>query len=140
MREILEDEPTKLMKRSQYDKSFSDIYDKLIYLCDELRKNNPFYGLLANIIHSITENEVKEMVGKYSAAHYLSAKSPDKIDEYSFRIEYIGIPMVYKGIDNYNRPVFYHTIDEVKQNIKSIRKNLIQLSMLGAVPKDNIRK
>lgn len=138
MREILEDEPTKLMKRSEYDKSFSDIYDKLIYLYDQLKKNNPFYGLLANIIHSITENEIREMVEKYSAAHYLSVKFPDKI-EYSFRIEYIGIPMICKGIDNHNRPVFYN-INEVKQNMLSIRKNLIQLSMLGAVPKDNIRK
>ncbi len=134
MREILEDEPTKLMKRSEYDKSFSDIYDKLIYLYDQLKKNNPFYGLLANIIHSITENEIREMVEKYSAAHYLSVKFPDKI-EYSFRIEYIGIPMICKGIDNHNRPVFYN-INEVKQNILSIRKNLIQLSMLGVKPKE----
>lgn len=138
MREILENNPTKLQKRNEYDKAFSDIYDKLIELCDQLKKNNPFYGLLANIIHSITENEIKEMVGKYSAAHYLSVKFPDKIDEYSSRIEYIGIPIICKGIDMYNRPVFYHTSDEVKQNILSIRKNLIQLSMLGAVPKDNI--
>lgn len=136
MREILEDDPTKLMKRSEYNKSFSDIYDKLIDLCDKLRNNNPFYGLLANIIHSITENEIKEMVGKYSAANYLSAKFPDKI-EYSYRTEYIGIPIFCKGIDN-NRPVFYNTINGIKQNIKSIRKNLIQLSILGAVPKNNI--
>lgn len=140
MQEILEDDPTKLMKRSQYDKSFSDIYDELIELCNQLKNNNPFYGLLAHIIHSITENEIKAMVEKYNAAHYLSSKFPDKI-EYISRIEYIGIPMVCKGIDNYNRPVFYHTIDEVKQNIKSIRKNLIQLSMLGVKPKEiNFRR
>lgn len=140
MQEILEDDPTKLMKRSQYDKSFSDIYDELIELCNQLKNNNPFYGLLANIIHSITENEIKAMVEKYNAAHYLSSKFPDKI-EYSSSIEYIGIPMVCKGIDNYNRPVFYHTIDEVKQNIKSIRKNLIQLYILGVKPKEiNFRR
>lgn len=140
MQDILEDDPTKLMKRSQYDKSFSDIYDELIELCNQLKNNNPFYGLLAHIIHSITENEIKAMVEKYNAAHYLSSKFPDKI-EYSSSIKYIGIPMVCKGIDNYNRPVFYHTIDEVKQNIKSIRKNLIQLSILGVKPKEiNFRR
>lgn len=137
IRDILENYSMNLKKSSEDKPIFRDLYSIIVNLCNKFSNINPFYGLLSKIINDITENEIKEMVEKYSAAHYLSAKFPDKI-EYSSRIEYIGIPMICKGIDNFNIPVFYNTIEEVKQNIFSIRKNLIQLSMLGAVPKDNI--
>ncbi len=139
MREILEDNPSKLMKRSEYDKSFSYIYYKLIDLCEQLLNANKFYGFLSNIINTITDEEMQEIVYGYNSAKYFPINYPDKI-EYNYRIEFIAIPMVCQKVDDYNRPVFYQTSDEVKQNILSIRKNLIQLSMLGAVPKDNIRK
>lgn len=137
IRDILENYSMNLKKSSEDKPIFRDLYSIIVNLCNKFSNINPFYGLLSKIINDITENEIKEMVEKYSAVHYLSAKFPDKI-EYSSRIEYIGIPMICKGIDNFNIPVFYNTIEEVKQNIFSIRKNLIQLSMLGAVPKDNI--
>lgn len=137
IRDILENYSMNLKKSSEDKPIFRDLYSIIVNLCNKFSNINPFYGLLSKIINDITENEIKEMVEKYSAAHYLSAKFPDKI-EYSSRIEYIGIPMICKGIDNFNIPVFYNTIEEVKQNIFSIRKNLIQLSMLGAVPNDNI--
>ena len=137
IRDILENYSMNLKKSSEDKPIFRDLYSIIVNLCNKFSNINPFYGLLSKIINDITENEIKEMVEKYSSAHYLSAKFPDKI-EYSSCIEYIGIPMICKGIDNFNIPVFYNTIEEVKQNIFSIRKNLIQLSMLGAVPKDNI--
>ena len=137
IRDILENYSMNLKKSSEDKPIFRDLYSIIVNLCNKFSNINPFYGLLSKIIYDITENEIKEMVEKYSSAHYLSAKFPDKI-EYSSCIEYIGIPMICKGIDNFNIPVFYNTIEEVKQNIFSIRKNLIQLSMLGAVPKDNI--
>ena len=31
-------------------------------------------------------------------------------------------------------------LNDIVRTLKAIRKNLIQLSMLGAMPKDNIRK
>lgn len=139
MREILEDAPSKLINRNEYDKSFGNIHDKLISLCSQLININKIYGFLSNIMNTITDEEIKEIVSGYNSAKYLPINYPEQI-EYSYRMEFIGIPMVCKGIDKYNRPVFYNTIEEVRENILSIRKNLIQLSMLGAVPKDNIIK
>lgn len=139
MREILEDAPSKLINRNEYDKSFGNIHDKLINLCSQLININKIYGFLSNIMNTITDEEIKEIATGYNSANYLPINYPEQ-REYSYRMEFIGIPMVCKGIDKYNRPVFYNTIEEVRENILSIRKNLIQLSMLGAVPKDNIIK
>lgn len=137
MQEILEDDPSKLTNRNEYDKSFGNIHDKLISLCSQLININKIYGFLSNIINTIKDEEIKEIVHGYYSAKDFQVTYPDII-EYHSRMEFIGIPMVCKGIDKYNRPVFYNTIEEVRENILSIRKNLIQLSILGAVPKDNI--
>ena len=137
MQEILEDDPSKLINRNEYDKSFGNIHDKLISLCSQLININKIYGFLSNIINTIKDEEIKEIVHGYYSAKDFQVTYPDII-EYHSRMEFIGIPMVCKGIDKYNRPVFYNTIEEVRENILSIRKNLIQLSILGAVPKDNI--
>lgn len=139
MREKLEYAPDELRNRNEYDKSFGYIYDKLISLCSQFTKANKFYGFLSNIINTIKDEEIKEIVHGYYSAKDFQVTYPDII-EYHYRMEFIGIPMVCKGIDNSNRPIFYNTVYEVRENILSIRKNLIQLSMLGAVPKDNIRK
>ena len=137
MREKLEYAPDELRNRNEYDKSFGNIHDKLISLCSQLININKIYGFLSNIINTIKDEELKEIVHGYYSAKDFQVTYPDII-EYHSRMEFIGIPMVCKGIDKYNRPVFYNTIEEVRENILSIRKNLIQLSMLGAVPKDNI--
>lgn len=94
---------------------------------------------MTNIFSEIDDKAIKDILQVYDSAKYFPINYPEQI-EYSYRMEFIGIPIVCKGIDKYNRPVFYDTIEEVRENILSIRKNLIQLSMLGAVPKDNIVK
>ena len=53
---------------------------------------------------------------------------------------YIYYPIFTHGYNENDIPIPCRTPKEVKERILSIRKNLIQLSMLGAVPKDNIIK
>lgn len=53
---------------------------------------------------------------------------------------YIYYPIFTHGYNENDIPIPCKTPKEVIERIASIRKNLIQLSMLGAVPKDNIRK
>lgn len=52
--------------------------------------------------------------------------------------EYLYYPILTHGYDKDDFPIPCKTLDEVKERIKDIRKNLIQLSMLGAIPNDNI--
>ncbi len=139
VRDILENYSMKLNQSSEDESIFTDLYNKIVDLCNKFTDINPFYGLLVNIINDVTDDEIKEMVYKYTKANDFSLEFPD-IAEYSYLIEYTGIPMICKGINEYNRPVFYNNVEEVKQNILFIRKDLIQLSMLGAVPKNNIIK
>lgn len=54
--------------------------------------------------------------------------------------DYIYYPILIYRYDESGKAIPCENLQEMSDKILSIRKNLIQLSMLGAVPKDNIRK
>ena len=138
-RDILESINISLLAQNENDAMFSMLYNDLLNASIHFSNNSKYYQVLTNIFSEIDDKAIKDILQVYDSAKYFPINYPEQI-EYSYRTEFIGIPIVCKGIDKYNRPVFYDTIEEVRENILSIRKNLIQLSMLGAVPKDNIVK
>ena len=102
--------------------------------------NNLTYYIFKKIILEISDDELHNIFenNKLITHPYLLTQSGTNI--FHQDILYALIPIVSHGYDEDDIPIPCKTPKEVKDRIFSIRKNLIQLSMLGAVPKDNIRK
>ncbi len=98
--------------------------------------NDPLYSLIKLIVSPIKE----EIMEKFFEEHKIHAIWPPINGTNTFHEapEYLYYPILTHGYDKDDFPIQCKTLDEVKERIKDIRKNLIQLSMLGAIPNDNI--
>ena len=95
---------------------------------------------LLNIIKLILAPITDDTINNFFENHRIDVIWPSITGTNAFHEaeKYIYYPILTHGYDKYDIPIPCKTPKEVKERIFSIRKNLIQLSMLGAVPKDNI--
>ena len=115
---------------------------KLNHLVEELMNGKYGQSDLLNIIKLILAPITDDTVNNFFEAHRIDVIWPPITGTNTFHEAevYIYYPIFTHGYDENDIPIPCKTPKEVKERILSIRKNLIQLSMLGAVPKDNIRK
>lgn len=102
------------------------------------QQENIVYNILKKIVLKISDDELHDIFenNKLITHPYLLTQNGTNV--FHQDISYALIPIVSHGYDEDDIPIPCKTPKEVKERILSIRKNLIQLSMLGAVPKDNI--
>ena len=115
---------------------------KLNHLVEELMNGKYGQSDLLNIIKLILAPITDDTINNFFEAHRIDVIWPPITGTNTFHEAevYIYYPIFTHGYDENDIPIPCKTPKEVKERILSIRKNLIQLSMLGAVPKDNIRK
>ena len=115
---------------------------KLNPLIEELMNGEYGQSDLLNIIKLILAPITDDNINNFFEGHRIDVIWPPITGTNTFHEaeKYIYYPILTHGYDKYDIPIPCKTPKEVKERILSIRKNLIQLSMLGAVPKDNIRK
>lgn len=115
---------------------------KLNHLVEELMNGEYGQSDLLNIIKLILAPITDDTINNFFEAHRIDVIWPPITGTNTFHEAevYIYYPIFTHGYDENDIPIPCKTPKEVKERILSIRKNLIQLSMLGAVPKDNIRK
>ena len=87
-------------------------------------------------------DDIKESINNFFKETTTKYEKSNKWKEYKLGLTITHcltcIERQNKIYDKDDIPIPCKTLKEVKDRILSIRKNLIQLSMLGAVPKDNI--
>lgn len=112
---------------------------KLNHLVEELMNGEYGQSDLLNIIKLILAPITDDTINNFFEAHRIDVIWPPITGTNTFHEaeKYIYYPILTHGYDEYDIPIPCRTSKEVKERILSIRKNLIQLSMLGAVPKDN---
>lgn len=115
---------------------------KLNHLVEELMNGEYGQSDLLNIIKLILAPITDDTINNFFETHRIDVIWPPITGTNTFHEaeKYIYYPIFTHGYDEYDIPIPCRTQKEVKERIFSIRKNLIQLSMLGAVPKDNIIK
>ena len=113
---------------------------KLNHLVEELMNGEYGQSDLLNIIKLILAPITDDTINNFFEAHRIDVIWPPITGTNTFHEAevYIYYPIFTHGYDENDIPIPCKTPKEVKERILSIRKNLIQLSMLGAVPKDNI--
>ena len=113
---------------------------KLNPLIEELMNGEYGQSDLLNIIKLILAPITDDTINNFFENHRIDVIWPSITGTNAFHEaeKYIYYPILTHGYDKYDIPIPCKTPKEVKERIFSIRKNLIQLSMLGAVPKDNI--
>ena len=102
------------------------------------QRENIVYDILKKIVLKLSDEELHDLFenNKLITHPYLLTQNDTNV--FHQNILYALIPIVSHGYDENDIPIPCKTPKEVKERILSIRKNLIQLSMLGVVPKDNI--
>lgn len=115
---------------------------KLNPLIEELMNGEYGQSDLLNIIKLILAPITDDTINNFFEGHKIDVIWPPITGTNTFHEaeKYMYYPILTYGYDKYDIPIPCKTPKEVKERILSIRKNLIQLSMLGAVPNDNIRK
>ena len=115
---------------------------KLNHLVEELMNGEYGQSDLLNIIKLILAPITDDTINNFFEAHRIDVIWPPITGTNTFHEaeKYIYYPILTHGYNENDIPIPCKTLKEVKERILSIRKNLIQLSMLGAMPKDNIRK
>lgn len=113
---------------------------KLNPLIEELMNGEYGQSDLLNIIKLILAPITDDTINNFFENHRIDVIWPSITGTNAFHEaeKYIYYPILTHGYDKYDIPIPCKTPKEVKERIFSIRKNLIQLSMLGTVPKDNI--
>ncbi len=113
---------------------------KLNPLIEELMNGEYNNNDLLNIIKLILAPITDDTIHNFFEGHRIDVIWPPITGTNTFHEAevYIYYPIFTHGYDENDIPIPCKTPKEVKERILSIRKNLIQLSMLGAVPKDNI--
>ncbi|MDT3694428.1 MAG: hypothetical protein ROM03_08445, partial [Mucispirillum sp.] len=102
------------------------------------QRENIVYNILKKIVLILSDEELYNLFenNKLITHPYLLTQNGTNV--FHQDISYALIPIVSHGYDEDDIPISCKTPKEVKERIFSIRKNLIQLSMLGTVPKGNI--
>lgn len=115
---------------------------KLNPLIEELMNGKYGQNDLLNIIKLILAPITDDTINNFFEDHRIDVIWPPITGTNTFHEaeKYIYYPILTHGYNENDIPIPCKTPKEVKERILSIRKNLIQLSMLGAVPKDNIIK
>lgn len=113
---------------------------KLNPLIEELMNGEYGQSDLLNIIKLILAPITDDTINNFFENHRIDVIWPSITGTNAFHEaeKYIYYPILTHGYDKYDIPIPCKTPKEVKERIFSIRKNLIQLSMLGTVPKGNI--
>lgn len=126
---------------TQIDKgkhAFSFLFELIIEDKVYNQRENIVYNILKKIVLILSDEELYNLFenNKLITHPYLLTQNGTNV--FHQDISYALIPIVSHGYDEDDIPIPCKTPKEVKERIFSIRKNLIQLSMLGTVPKGNI--
>lgn len=126
---------------TQIDKgkhAFSFLFELIIEDKIYNQQENIVYNILKKIVLKLSDDELHDIFENNRLITHPYLLTQNGTNVFHQDISYALIPIVSHGYDEDDIPIPCKTPKEVKERILSIRKNLIQLSMLGAVPKDNI--